>query len=47
MVDQDDPFGFGASIREQIARGEVDPLLIPDVLPEDEENIRADEERVR
>jgi hypothetical protein len=39
IEEQDDPFGFGKAIKEMIERGEVDELLIPDVLPEDEENI--------
>lgn len=35
VVDDNDPFGFGAAMRRQIATGTVDDLLIPDVLPED------------
>lgn len=34
-TEDDDPFGFGAAIRKQIENGTLDPLLIPDVLPED------------
>jgi antitoxin component of MazEF toxin-antitoxin module len=37
--DDDDPFGFGAAARKMIAEGRQDPLLIPDVLPEDADNI--------
>jgi hypothetical protein len=33
--DHDDPFGFGAAVRHRIETNTLDPLQIPDVLPED------------
>lgn len=35
VVEQDDPYGFGAAMRHLIDSETADPLLIPDVLPED------------
>lgn len=37
--DADDPYGFGAAAQKMIDDGTQDPLLIPDVFPEDDSNI--------